>query len=86
MNAQESLTETVETIAQSLIEAPASHSVALANMGIGALTGSLVVQALAGVASILLIVNTVFMIRLNRLRFKNEKKTSKLILFALSLP
>ena len=74
MNAQESLNETVETVAQSLIEAPASHSIALASMGTGALTGSLVVQALAGVASILLIVNTVFMIRLNRLRFKNEKK------------
>ena len=74
MSAEETLKATVETVGQSIIEAPASHSVALASMGTGALTGSLVVQALAGVASILLIVNTVFMIRLNRLRFKNEKK------------
>lgn len=74
MSARETINATVETVGQSIIEAPASHSVALASMGTGALTGSLIVQALAGLASILIIVNTVFMIRLNRLRIKNEKK------------
>ena len=74
MSAKETLTETVETVAQSLIEAPASHSVALASMGTGALTGSIIVQVMAGIASLLIIINSVFMIRLNRLRLKNEKK------------
>ena len=74
MSAGEALKATVETVGQSIIEAPASHSVALTAMGTGALTGSLIVQLLAGLASILIIVNTVFMIRLNRLRIKNEKK------------
>ena len=74
MSTKEILNATVEAVGQSIIEAPASHSVALASMGTGALTGSLIIQVLAGLASILIIVNTVFMIRLNRLRIKNEKK------------
>ena len=74
MSDKETENAAVEEVRQSIKAAPASHAVALASMGTGALKGSLIIQALAGLASILIIVNTVFMIRLNRLRIKNEKK------------
>ena len=63
-----------ETLAESVIQAPVPHTIAIASMGTGALTGNLIVQILAGVASIVIIVNTIYSIRLNMLRIKNEKK------------
>jgi len=73
MNAKEALESTVETVAQSVVEAPLSTSGTLGVFGVGTLTGSVVLQIFAGIVSLLIMVNTVFMIRLNRARLKNEK-------------
>ena len=74
MNAVEAKSGIVETVAQSLIQAPASHSAALAPMGTGAITGSLVLQVLAGAVSLALLIKTGQDIWLNSRRIKNEKK------------
>lgn len=63
-----------ETLSESVIQAPVPHTIAIASMGTGALTGSLLVQALAGAASLIVIIHTIFSIRLTMLRIKNEKK------------
>ena len=74
MSAKESLNTAIEAVGQSLVQAPASHTVALATAGTGAITGSGALQLLAGAASVLVIVNTIYNIHLTRLRIKNEKK------------
>ena len=73
MNAKDALEATVETVAQSIVEAPISTSGTLGVFGVGTLTGSAVLQILAGIVSVLIMINTIFMIRLNRARLKNEK-------------
>ena len=73
MNAKEAVEATVETVAQSVVEAPLSTSGTLGVFGVGTLTGSGLLQIFAGIISLLIMINTVFMIRLNRARLKNEK-------------
>ena len=74
MSVKEVLEATTEVVAQSVIEAPLSTSGMLGTLGVGALTGNGLLQIFAGIVSLLIMINTVLMINLNRLRIKNEKK------------
>ena len=68
------LREAADTVATSLVQAPIQSGTAVGSMLAGTITGSLVIQILAGLASVLVIVNTIYNIHLTRLRIKNEKK------------
>ena len=78
MSAQESVKEVLdastEVLATSLIQAPASHTTAWTALGAGAFTGSFLVQALAGIASMMLIYKTWLDIRINRNKLKEDKE------------
>ena len=74
MRAAEAKSGIVEVVAQSLIQAKTEHTVALTTMGTGAITGSLVLQVLAGAVSLALLIKTGQDIWLNSRRIKNEKK------------
>lgn len=63
-----------DTVATSLVQAPIQSGTAVGSMLAGTITGSTVVQVLAGLASLVIIINTIYNIRLTRLRIRNEKK------------
>ena len=63
-----------DTVATSLVQAPIQSGTAVGSMLAGTITGSTVVQFLAGIASVVIIINTLYNINLTRLRIKNEKK------------
>lgn len=74
MSAKEAVSSGIEIVSQSLIQAKAEHTVALATAGTGAITGSGALQLLAGMVSIAVLINTLYNIHLTRLRIQNEKK------------
>jgi len=74
MSAAEAKSGIVEVVAQSLIQAKTEHTVALTTMGVGGITGSLVLQVFAGILTLLAICKTSQDIWLNSRRIKNEKK------------
>lgn len=74
MSAEEVKNVIIETVSQSLVEAKLGHAVALGTAGVGATTGSFALQLLAGIASIVVIISTLYNIHLTRLRIQNEKK------------
>ena len=74
MSAAEAKSGIVEVVAQSLIQAKTEHTVALTTMGVGGITGSLVLQVFAGILTLLAICKTGQDISLNSRLIKNEKK------------
>ena len=74
MSVKEVLDASTEVLATSLIQAPASHTTAWTALGAGAFTGSVWVQVLAGIASVMLIYKTWLDIRINRNKLKEDKE------------
>ena len=74
MSVKDAIETAGETLGTSLTQAQAPHAVAFTAMGAGVITGSTIVQALAGIASIVIIIKTVLDIRLNLIKIKKEKQ------------
>ena len=63
-----------DTVATSLIQSPAASTTAVGSMLAGTITGSTVVQVLAGIASLFIIIKTAQDILINARKLKDEKK------------
>ena len=74
MSVKEVLDASTEVLATSLIQAPASHTTAWTALGAGAFTGSLFIQVLAAIASIVVIYNTLLDIRIKRKKLKEDEE------------
>ena len=78
MSGKEAIKEAIQTtgdaLGTSLTQAQGTHAVAFTAMGAGVITGSTIVQFLAGIASIVIIIKTVLDIRLSMIKIKKEKQ------------
>lgn len=74
MNVKDAVQTTGDVLATSLTQAQGNHAVAFTAMGAGMITGSTIIQVLAGIASIVVIIKTALDIRLTMMKIKKEKQ------------
>ena len=77
MNAEDLTEAAVELVSQSMTQAPIQNTLVAASMWTGAMTGSNLVQGVALIASVGVVINTIYSIKLSRLRIKNETKENE---------
>lgn len=77
MSAKDQIESAVELVSQSIIQAPIQNTVVAGSMWTGAMTGSNLVQGVALIASVGVVINTIYSIKLSRLRIKNETKENE---------
>ena len=77
MSAEEQIEAAVEVVSQSMIQTPIQNTLVAASMWTGAITGSDLVQGVALIVSVVIGINAVYSLKLNRLRIKNETKENE---------